>query len=748
MAPTGVKARSASSAKAARRAAPTAGALARAKSFASRRPALSYGLAFLLLLGLITALRWSVIDSPPYYDFATGVFVEASYLADSNFDYARLARDEVRWLEGGPAVYITSAIPTLVAVLMKGLPSARAVLIAYHLFNFACAAAAGLLMFAILQRRIGALGAALMAALMLTAPLFSAQIDMLGMDLPMTVFALATLWLVAREQYLWAALTGAATFFVKSPGRAVSHAVAIYLVLLLVLGQRQPAATRRRLWIGLGANLLVVALQDFLATWVSELPNSDVENWSFSKQLFGEENMLRWTPQWFPDQVAIFLLSLVACAAVTAWWLFSQRRRGWAAIADACYGQLVEFAPYVVGWIIALGVLAALALVYCLPRYFLLMLPPVYLALGQLLFWRPRWRGAAAMLVAALVLFNLANAYGRFYPKLTDAQRTGAVWERSRECLLDHASNIRAVEALLRERRGAAVVAASPFVQFLAYPRLGYVDQAIDGYTLNRYSGPHFVSGLRLPDDNPAEVVFVYVDNPFSQGVILPPQPEDEIIYHDHFASPLIVYRRRWPATMGLEERRLAYERLVLPEKALVAQGNQLAQVGAYREAIDFYRRAAATSQFDAEAQYGWGFALVKLGERAEAIARLEAVVQHDAQHAGARALLGATLAETGRYAEGLAQLQQAAQLAPTDPQPWITIGKIQQVQGQWRAAIEALTRGAELALAAQQRERAVATVELALSLAQAHGETSLLPGLEALAARCRATNSMTPPPP
>ena len=169
--------------------------------------------------------------------------------------------------------------------------------------------------------------------------------------------------------------------------------------------------------------------------------------------------------------------------------------------------------------------LAALALVYCLPRYFLLMLPPVYLALGQLLFWLPRWRGAAALVVAALVLFNLANAYGRFYPKLTDAQRTGAVWERSRECLLDHASNIRAVEALLRERRGAAVVAASPFVQFLAYPRLGYVDQAIDGYTLNRYSGPHFVSGLRLPDDNPPEVVFVYVDNPFSQGAILPPQP-------------------------------------------------------------------------------------------------------------------------------------------------------------------------------------------------------------------------------
>lgn len=656
------------------------------QQWAESHPRLAFALAWLALLAAICCARFGVIDSPPYYDFATGLFLEANFLAESNFDYAALAQQS-RWLEGGPAVYVVSVMPTLIAVLMKMLP-APAVLVAYHLFNFGCAAAAGVLMFSILRPYAGAPGAALTGLLLLTAPLFSTQIDMLGMDLPLAAAALAAVWSVANERYVGAACWALVAGLVKVPGRAVSIAVVLYLVALLALSWNERSVLRRRLWLGLGANLLVVGFQDFVSRWLSELPQSETENWSFAGKFYGNENMLNWTPIWFPDQVAVFLVSLVVALCVaTALARQALRQPGWRATVSAFRTAWRRCAPFIVGWIISLGMLTALAIVYCLPRYFLLILPMTYLTFGAALFCLERWRFPAGVFVSLLILFNIANAYGRFYPRLPEAGRTGAILERSREALVDHASNIRAVQRLARDYADRPIVSSAPFTHFLGLPRLGYVERPLHGYSLNRFTTPTFVTGMRLPDDLPRDVVFISVNNPF-RGNVPPFNPSwDEKIYDDGQPSPLVMFERRWPAGMSDDQLRAEYEKLVKPSKALLAEANDLARQGKYSAAIETYQRALALSPYDAEIHFGLGFALLQQGQYARAIASAREAIRRDEDFAPAYGLLGAALASANEYDEALPVLATAVEKSPRDPGPWATMGRIHFKQARFSEA-------------------------------------------------------------
>jgi hypothetical protein len=646
-----------------------------------RHPGIAYALAFVVLVLGLCVVRFPIIASPPYYDFATGLFLEANFLAETNFDYSALIREQSRWLEGGAAVYITSVMPTFVAVLMKTLPSPQAVFVAYHVFNFACAAAVALLLFTLLKAYIPPSGALLTAAMLLTAPVFSTQIDMLGMDLPMAACALSAALFIQRRQYLLAALPGLAASLVKSPGRAVASAVVVYLVFLLLLAIREPARAKRALWLGLGANLLVVAFQDWQANFLADLPQSSVENWSYSKQLFGGENMLRYTIKWFPDQVTIFAASAGGCAVVGGLWIYRQLRGNVPQLA-MLHAAAVRFGPLVVGWIVVTAVLVALSVVYCLPRYFMLPLPFVYLAFGCLLFWRPRWRRVSAGLALGLILLNIANADGRFYPAIPEAQRTGAILERSREYLADHDSNIAAVRLLERDYGDHAIIAATPFVHFLSLPSLGYVKRPLKGYAMGRFHAGGFVSGMRLPEDKPRDVIFVYVKNPFSGATIQQPRQTDDVLYDDRQPSPLIVYRRHWPDEMSDAALRREYEMMVLPSEGYQAMAQQQLAAGNYTAAVELLRHALRLSPYDPKTHYGLGYALVKLGNYPPGIAHLQAAIQYDPKYDPAYALLGATLAEQKQFEEAIAMLHKAVELNPRDATSWITLGKVYFVQG------------------------------------------------------------------
>ncbi|MFO0949396.1 MAG: hypothetical protein U1D30_26360, partial [Planctomycetota bacterium] len=60
-----------------------------------------------LLTGLIVT-RWSILDSPPTTELARGLWLEAAYLADTNFDLHRLRTEEPGPDKNGAYHYMAS----------------------------------------------------------------------------------------------------------------------------------------------------------------------------------------------------------------------------------------------------------------------------------------------------------------------------------------------------------------------------------------------------------------------------------------------------------------------------------------------------------------------------------------------------------------------------------------------------------------------------------------------------------------
>lgn len=718
----------------------------------------------------IVLSRRDIIASPPYYDFATGLFVEANFLAETRFDYPQLFQVQNRWMEGGAAVYITSVMPTFVAALMLALPSTRAVLVTYHLFTFAAAATLAVLLFAALRSRTGVWGAVATAICLLTVPLLSTQIDMCGMDLPMAVMAVAAVLLIANGHYEWSAVAGAGAFLIKTPGRAVIAATIIYLLALVVLGRGlAPLAERRRLWRGLGWHLLVFAAEIAVIDWSNSLPHSEIETWTQSRRYFGGENYWDWLPYWFPDQLAVFAVCLVALVSAASRVLHTRMRQATGSGLDrlrrTTYQLLAAEPMIVVGWTIIFGMLTALWFVYCLPRYFMLIVPFLYLTLGMLLFSRPRLRGFGLMVVSALVLFNLANANGYFFPAIDraprDASRTGAMLERSREYLRDHRSNIAGMAKLAHSYPDATVIAPTPYVHFLSLPRLGYVDRPMQGFSLSRYHAGGFKPGLDLPKQSPRDVVFVRVRNSFTSGDVPAPQEGDELIWNDQEknpSAPLVIFRRSWPAAVSAAELAERYLMIVLPSRGFVERGHIAARAGHYDDARRCYLDAldAAASQPDSpieiDARMGLAFIDFQQRQWPAVVENLRIVTKLDPRRAVAFDLLGRALAELGlweeaagsfsgalrldrenlvawkglanaelrrrNYAAAAAALDEAARLTPDDAELSYLLGSARQQAGDLRGAIAAYERALVL-----RADWATANNDLAWLLATAAEE-------------------------
>lgn len=689
----------------------------RLRALWSRKPELAtWFVGFILTWSLLVVARFDIIDSPPYYDFATGLFLEADFLAGSDFDYAKLFHEQNRWMEGGAAVYITSVMPTYVAVLMRSLPSARAVLVAYHLTTFAAAALLALLTFAALRPRTGTWGAAATAACLLTVPLLSTQVDMCGMDLPMAVLALAAVLLISRGFYGWSAVAAAGAFLIKTPGRAVVAATILYLLALIILGRRlaTPDAQRRQ-WRGLGWHLLVLAAELAIIDWTNALPHSAIETWSQSRGYFRGENFWNWMPYWFPDQLVVFFACCVGLIAAAAS-VFrrqirdSQRQPAMLAWRAAAYRVLIDEPIIVIGWTIIVGMLTALWFVYCLPRYFMLILPFLYLTVGRLLFSSPRWRRVGLAVVVGLTAFNLANVEGDFFPEIDhepyNACRNGAMLERSREYLRDHRSNIEGIARLARLYPNATVVCSSPYVHFLSLPRLGYVDRPLQGYSLSRYNNDTFQSGLQLPIESPREVVFVRVRNSFTIAELPVPAAGDTTIWDDRATnpnSPLIIYRHQWPEDISDQELAARYEMIVRPSRSLVEQANLAAREGRFAEAKASYYQALEAvegqpgSPLEIDIHFGLAYVNFQQRQWPDAIEHLQEVTRLDPQRAAAFDLLGRSLCELNRWGDAVAVFKTATQLDRDNLEAWKGLAHAELRCQQFMAASQAIDEAVRL---------------------------------------------------
>jgi len=655
---------------------------------------------FLVWLALVV-WRFEIIASPPYWDAAMGMFLEANFLVETNFDYHRLWYHEKQFTEGGAAVYLISLLPTLYALLLKTFTDPRTTFVIGHLLNLACGALLLVLLYQLLAPRASGRGAALACLAVVTTPLFNVQLDLLGMDLPMATAGLACLALLQQHRYFTAALAAALGFLIKVSAGLLAAVGAAWLAAQILADLRSSPTVQRQRFLGLGTFLLLLGAEIAILTWKNHLPLGQRENWE--PDLDSGWDSLLMLRLWCPDVVALFTAALLLTLLALLVRLSSSRPRSPQALYSFAQQLVRGESASLFAWLILVGTTGILAVIYTIPRYLTLPLPFLYLVLTELLWRRPSWRTPAALLYSAIILFNLTNLHGRWFPPLTDEGRTGALLERSREYLDDHRDNIAAIDAILAHPDRGPVLAGSPLAQFLSLPCLGYVPTPVAGYAVNSYTSSAMQPLVELFRQPPPQVTYVRLTNRFNAvaAATLPtPASGDAVLYESTQPSPLVVFTARVPAQIQNAEQRAAWYRQQLqPGRPFLERAQQLlthgnvdvrelylraieanpddadtrfrlaemsAQLRDWDQAYRQYRHLAERYPNQVEFTLGWARAALALNQAAEVIEPLRRILRLAPQRAAVQQLLGSALVATMQPEPAIPHLSTALRLEPT----------------------------------------------------------------------------------
>ncbi|MFO0946061.1 MAG: hypothetical protein U1D30_08960 [Planctomycetota bacterium] len=561
------------------------------------------GLFFALFLLLATWKR-DILHSPPYWDCSFAHWTEAIYLVDSNFDYDGLRNREKHGTVGGARAYMTSVVPTFLALLMMAIDDPGTVIFLFHLFVLACVSALMTLLFTVLAREIGWRGAGLVSLAMLTTPMFITQAEMVNMDFPMVFLGYASAVALWRKRYVAGAILSLAAYLIKATGAIMTLASMAFLSLLLLLSWShvEGKLRRRAILIGLLANALAITVEVAVAAWGGTYRyHSDPKN----RPLIASSINIRF---WAPDLTILFLLAAIPSTFLVIVAIWQMRNEPGTSWGRRLFLTVDQNAHFLFSWICVIGTILATTRVILLPRYLLLAIPFLFSILGLLFFKEKPFRLSIAIGFICLIFFNGLNSHGRFFPSISNAigeeyARTGALLERSREYLADHEANLRAMKYLETHCPDDVIIAGHPFVYFLSHPRLGYVKKPLRGLTINEFSifWPYFrdireIDATEIPP-HPVEVTVRNTYYQYSLTFQRPwPDKNDQILFKDDLTPPLVIFRKTWdgkePSPKELEDWYV--ERLLpwaVPADRVRLQTTFLLQQGRNADAIRLARR-------------------------------------------------------------------------------------------------------------------------------------------------------------
>jgi tetratricopeptide (TPR) repeat protein len=656
----------------------------------------------------LIAWRWSILRDPPFFECAMGLFTEANFLAESGFDYHRLRYEEDYGANGGPYAYMTSVLPTFVAILMRTTSERSTVFLIYHLFVIGCATIVLLTVHALLTPDSGRSVAALCAAVVATNPLFSAQIDMLGMDLPMTAFCGLSALLLLNRYYATSAIAGLLAFAMKPTGALVTMAALVFLTSALAMGvirawrspEKRLGVDQRRLALGILATVFALGAEVLIYRW------GGIDEKLLSIIVPG--NSFLAARLVCPD------LLLIGGGALVGTGLIAGRRcwRGLRGLTPAPGGSGSQLeGKLAFCWLMIGGTIAAIIRYgYVPPRYFTVLVPFLFVAVGLVMVGL-RWRASIASAALGLLLaINLANGDGKFLPRLDEVNAWSRGGDRSRAYLADLRSTIEAMRFIERQCADEPIVVGHPYTYFLAFPRMGYVDHPLRGYTINAFTASQFPNWIQALLDRPQSVIFVAARNSYYQfalACIPPPEQGDEVLFRSDDPSPLIVFRKRFPPSAwqsGKAERWILENSwycsdLSVPTEIraeLMAQrgrgdlGIELLRAAARRKEPSVAERLqlgrlllmrgfpiAAEQEMDAllrrhprnpDALVQKGMAAELRGQGDEALALYRAALSAAADNTAARFRLGLALANRGELEAATDLLRQCTRLEPRRP--------------------------------------------------------------------------------
>lgn len=486
----------------------------------ARRAAAFLIAAFLVIL----AIHYPVLTDPPYEDQSVGLWNEANWLADHQFNYRGL-REEPHFMAGGEGArsYVVSALPAIVAALMRSLPNPKSSIVVAHLLTFATAAGVATIVHALVAARAGGAVAIAAVVFLLTLPPVAVQIEMVGMEIPLALFTLLALKSAEAGKQGWTAVWSMMAFLMKATGILVILA-AIGQLALRVWQARRDTAARRQLAKGLVWKTLALVLAVGLLAWGDD-------SWRY-RTATGWPASLQW-PRCVLLAPDLWML-LFAALAVGLTKVFRRTSFDGASLLS---------------WLVILGFLASHAGYIFIPRYLVLPAILAVVVLGRSIPHRLPWPGAVTIAAFAFAGLNVINAEGMLYPSLDWV--AGADFARdphwhARSCAysersLAYRSDLADSVALMKKIEDASLPAAlpPPYMIYATRPRLGYVSHALDVVPVTTLEG----TWLRWPRERSRDLAQLWAGR--SRAILCPPRPTDETIFGSDSPSPLLLYRTR-----------------------------------------------------------------------------------------------------------------------------------------------------------------------------------------------------------
>jgi hypothetical protein len=463
----------------------------------TRRPIPVFG-TFLMWMAIVVVVKCHVLFDPPIWDAAFGLFPAAAELADNGFNIPRLLQQPV-YREGGPNCHAESVITWMTAGVLWAFGKGPAAFLVLHLLHFAATAWTLAVLFKFTFDCHGPREAWLVCAALLACPLFGVQAGSMYFEMPLAACAVSSLVAYANGNLRRAVMWSLLAVLVKQAGVTVAG------VLVAASLLRKDSWPKRLALAGaISTPVTVLAIAPLLGTSllhsVSKPPMFQ-DWWAFmSHQHLPYLKAI-------PDITLAYVLSLT-CGLLCAERVWKSLRtaspmkplrlddpaeRTGSALdspadlqpADSDVRAARSSLLYSVG-VIQMFAFAGFFFVvpfvgrlevYCVPRYFVFLLPLMFFGLMHVTAGMSR-RMASAGLMVSTVWF-IMNRDGAWYPPMQP--NNGAIAERSGSCRWLAYNQRAVVHAAARLPADTLLLYGLPEHYFFSHPWMGYADRRHPG---------------------------------------------------------------------------------------------------------------------------------------------------------------------------------------------------------------------------------------------------------------------------
>lgn len=448
----------------------------------SREP-VRVGRLFVFWFALILLVKWPALFEPPIWDAAFGLFPAAGELADSGFNLVRLLQLPT-YHQGGPNCHAESVVTWLTALVLGALGKGPESFVILHLLHFATAAVTLAVLQQFIAENLGRIEAWAISAATFACPLFSVQTGAMYFEIPLAACAVGALTAYAKGRIGSALIWSCLAVLVKQVG-VIVPAVLIVAVIL----RRESWWKRIAMIAGLAVPAGLVAGLPLIGTPILKAAASPIvhDNW-WSFMTLNHMPYLKAIPDIATAFGVLIIVSIFfapgiwrslreACPQSTS---TPQRNanpadtgaRAALFFSLACL-QMLAFA----GFFFVVPFFGRLDF-YCLPRYFVFLLPMLAFGLAYAMSVTTSRRVAVAGMIVTSIWFVL-NRDGTWYPP---AQRNnGAMAERSESCRWLAAIQQDATRSIARVPAENLVLYGLPEHYFLHHPWMGYAEKPHPG---------------------------------------------------------------------------------------------------------------------------------------------------------------------------------------------------------------------------------------------------------------------------